>query len=155
LAVLFSPAKNALPDVFGDFKRTAETRVGLHTVCIAGRAVNDAKTHKNKNGQIKNLLPQLLGNVSMKLNLKLGNINHSFSLADDVPDKMFLQSPDSNQNTLVDTMILGGDVTHPLRGSADPSIAAIVGSVDEHFAKYLGSVRYQQGGTEVCREFHA
>ena len=165
LAMLFSPTKGGLPDVFGDFKRTAETRHGLQTICIAAKAANDSKNRKHpKTGKFQNLLPQFMGNVSMKLNLKLGNINHSFELSETLRDLLFVQPEvpkqegavatmaqpaDLKNKKIVDTMILGGDVSHPLKGSADPSIAAIVGSVDKYFAKYLGSVRYQQGETEV------
>ena len=151
LAIFFSPTKNGLSDAFGDFKRVAETRYGLHTVCIAAQAAHNARHYVNKNQQARNLLPQVMGNISMKLNLKLGNINHGFDIMPTLREKLFLQTDDPENMERVDTMILGGDVTHPLQGSADPSISAIVGSVDEHFAKYLGSVRYQKGGTEVSQ----
>lgn len=40
-------------------------------------------------------------------------------------------------------MIMGADVTHPTVASPDgmPSIAAVVGSVDKEFGKFLGSMR--------------
>ena len=45
----------------------------------------------------------------------------------------------------VDTIILGADVIHPGVASIEgtPSIAALVGSVDSDFGKYLGSMRRQ------------
>ncbi|KAF2023742.1 Piwi-domain-containing protein [Setomelanomma holmii] len=149
LVVLFSPIKGGITDAFNDFKRTAETRHGLNTICIASKGAEAARYYVNKQGVARNLLPQVMENVSMKLNLKLGNINHSFDLAASLRNKLFLQSADSTKEKVVDTIILGGDVTHPLKGSADPSIAAVVGSVDDHLAKYPGSVRYQEGGTEI------
>jgi len=99
-----------------------------------------------------NRLGQYMGNVSMKVNLKLDHTNHSVELPADVRDllisKALPTSHDSPQE-IIDTIILGADVTHPLKGSSKPSIAAIVGSVDKHLSRYLGSVRYQPGGKEV------
>ncbi|KAL1798315.1 hypothetical protein ACET3X_002352 [Alternaria dauci] len=150
LAVLLSPTRGGLPDVFADFKRVAETYHGMHSICIAAKAAHDSENSRGAGGSIVNRLPQYMANVAMKLNLKLGNINHSFVLHDTLKQKMFTAVDNQEHGlSVVDTMILGGDVTHPMKGSAGPSIAAIVGSVDDRFAKYPGSVRYQKGSTEI------
>jgi hypothetical protein len=109
-------------------------------------------------------LDQYMANVSMKLNLKLGHTNHSVDFAADIKGLLYAEPAEAPQTTgigedevaaqlssepLIDTIILGSDVTHPLKGSASPSIASIVGSVDKHLARYLGSVRYQASGKEV------
>jgi hypothetical protein len=104
-------------------------------------------------------LQQYMRNVSMELNLKLGHTNHSVALPGDVKQLLFLsptQTPvgtttagEQSRKPVLDTIILGADVTHPLKGSSISSIAAVVGSVDEYFSRYAGSVRYQQGGKEV------
>lgn len=61
----------------------------------------------------------------MKVNLKLGGINHSTQIV---------------QNRMQGTMILGADVTHPGPGAIQgcPSIAAIVGSVEDNAGKFPG-----------------
>ncbi|KAI5364698.1 putative Zinc finger, CCHC-type, Piwi domain, ribonuclease H-like superfamily [Septoria linicola] len=46
-----------------------------------------------------------------------------------------------------DTMVIGVDVVHP--GGDTPSIAAMVGSVDSHFANFPGSIQLQPGRVEV------
>ena len=46
-----------------------------------------------------------------------------------------------------DAMVLGVDVVHP--GGDTPSIAAMVGTVDSHFANFCGSVRLQPGRVEI------
>ena len=48
-------------------------------------------------------------------------------------------------------MLVGMDVTHPGPGSlkGTPSIAAIVGSVDEHYAQFPASMRIQKTRKEV------
>jgi len=91
-------------------------------------------------------LRQYMANVSMKLNLKLQHTNHGVNFPADVQDLLSIQ--DAAQQ--LDTIILGADVTHPTKSSPNPSIAAVVGSVDEHYANYPGSVRFQEGNTEVC-----
>ena len=95
------------------FKNLADRVVGLQSVCIVERL--------NKAG---NFFNQYMQNISMKINLKLGGINHTA-----------LQPNDR----LSYTMILGADLIHPSTGS----IAAVVGSVDATAGKCLGSVRLQ------------
>ena len=121
-------------------------------------------------------LPQYMGNVSMKINTKLGHTNHSVVMPDYIEALLFLppkettasletsstQSPEATTSTeveakpkpILNTIILGADVTHPLKGSSMPSIAAVVGSVDKCFSRYAGSVRYKKGGKEVSIRLH-
>ncbi|KAI4917316.1 hypothetical protein J4E90_003823 [Alternaria incomplexa] len=110
------------------FKDLADREFGLHAVCITEPKVfaDAAKVE------------QYLGNVMMKVNLKCEGINHS--AGDSVAH--FEQSL---QHRLKDTMLLGADVTHPSLVSIDgcPSIAALVGSVDDFGGKFLGSMRLQ------------
>ena len=49
------------------------------------------------------------------------------------------------------TMLVGIDVTHPGPGSVKgtPSIAAVVASVDEHYAQYPASMEIQETKKEV------
>lgn len=49
------------------------------------------------------------------------------------------------------TMLVGIDVTHPGPGSikGTPSIAAVVASIDEHFAQYPASMEIQETKKEV------
>jgi eukaryotic translation initiation factor 2C len=73
----------------------------------------------------------LMTNVMMKLNLKLGGINH-------------VVQPVANRLGKT-TMVLGADLVHPGTGAypGTPSIAAIVGSIDDHAGMCLGSMRLQ------------
>lgn len=50
----------------------------------------------------------------------------------------------------VDTIVIGADVTHPGNSatSGTPSIAAVVGSIDDNFMKFPGSMRLQSGRKE-------
>jgi eukaryotic translation initiation factor 2C len=78
-------------------------------------------------------------NVGMKLNIRHGNANHSLA-----GNHFDILPKGANGNH--DTLILGADVIHPGVSSIDgtQSIAALVGSVDGRYAKYLGSARMQK-----------
>ncbi|KAI1523492.1 Piwi domain containing protein [Pyrenophora tritici-repentis] len=72
----------------------------------------------------------MMRNVMMKLNLKLGGINH---VVDAVQTRLKSH-----------TVVLGADLVHPSGNLPGvPSIASIVGSVDNHAGKCLGSMRLQ------------
>ncbi len=80
---------------------------------------------------------QYFSNVALKVNTKLGGINHTL-----VPSHMawLNKSP---------TMIVGIDVTHPGPGArwGTPSITAVVASVDSRFVQYPASMRIQKPDT--------
>jgi eukaryotic translation initiation factor 2C len=87
-------------------------------------------------------------NVSMKLNVRSGGINHVIAR-----DSL----PVIGQRGTCDTMIIGADVTHSSPGSTGgtPSIAAVVGSTDEHFARFVGQVRLNPPRTKVIGHMKA
>lgn len=120
--------------------RLRNDQIRRHLANLREASEEDIRIHM-PNVFYNDRLPQYMANVSMKLNLKLNHTNHTVQLPPDVNSLLST----ANADPLVDTLILGADVTHPLQDSPNPSIAAIVGSVDGHFARYLGSVRYQEG----------
>lgn len=69
-------------------------------------------------------------NVAMKVNFKMGGTN---------------AMADALRNFGKETLVLGADVVHPSSAAFDgcPSIASIVGSVDDNATNYLGSMRLQ------------
>jgi len=76
---------------------------------------------------------QVLGNLCLKINSKLGGINHVLHSTSRPP---ILKRP---------IMIMGADVTHPApehKGSK-PSIAAVVASIDPRASRYEVQVRVQ------------
>jgi eukaryotic translation initiation factor 2C len=78
----------------------------------------------------------------MKMNLKASGINHTTRFLEDIFSK---------------TLVLGADVIHRSSGSIPgcPSIAAIVGSVDDRSGRYLGSMRLQdREKKEVSQSFN-
>lgn len=87
-------------------------------------------------------------NVGMKLNLRLGNKNHSV-----MPDEI-QKCMTGNANKNKPFMLLGADVVHPSGGCIDgtPSIAAVVGSIDQDFGKFRGSARRQAPRAEIIAD---
>ncbi|CAO2651958.1 Nn.00g002410.m01.CDS01 [Neocucurbitaria sp. VM-36] len=110
------------------FKHLADCTFGVHSLCTVYK--------EDKTG--RPFGDQYWGNVMMKVNLKAGGINHTVSQVAEV---------------MKDTLVLGADVTHPGSGSllGTPSIAAIVGSVDQYGGKFLGSMRLQPRDT-ACED---
>lgn len=109
------------------FKIVTDQLLGMKSICL-------------KEGNVEK--QKYFFNLSMKLNLRCGNYNHHLVKPLLVPSMM------PNQ---CNTLILGADVTHPSGSDSGgtPSIAALVGSVDAHFAKFSGSMRLNKGGQEI------
>jgi hypothetical protein len=99
--------------------------------------------HDKDIGRVVKSLIQYLGNVMMKANLKCEGINHAAGGAWSETDNSTYKVAMTDQ--IRDTMMLGADVTHPSLNSIEgcPSIAAIVGSVDDYGGKFLGSMLLQ------------
>ncbi|KAK0935697.1 hypothetical protein LTR29_012699 [Friedmanniomyces endolithicus] len=120
-------------DTYACVKRVADLELGIQTICAAsGKAV-------------LRWSPQTVSNVALKFNMKGargGRDNHHF----DGKDLRILWSADEQ----ADTVVIGADVTHPGKGSAmaTPSIAAVVGSADDQFMQFPGSMRLQRGSKE-------
>ncbi|CDW95239.1 hypothetical protein [Sporisorium scitamineum] len=95
------------------------------TTPVATQCINTLKAF-NERGQ-----HQYVANVSMKINVKLGGINHVVSSERDLP-RFGSQ-----------TMLIGADVTHPGPGSDRPSIAGSVATVDGGARKYSFELRTQ------------
>ncbi|OJD34260.1 protein argonaute 1-like [Diplodia corticola] len=116
---------------YEEFKQVADQIRGIQSLCI--RKDKFFKKYMNDN---PNPWSNYVGNVSMKLNLKFGGINHEVYGLGQVCTAVKGELP---------VMVLGADVTHPSPGSVGglPSIAAVVGSTDKTFGRYGGSLRLQ------------
>jgi eukaryotic translation initiation factor 2C len=115
--------------IYPGIKRLGDVELGIHTVhMLLPKALKDARKQD-----------QYFSNVALKLNTKLGGINHMLD-----PDSM-------KWLTSKKTMVVGMDVTHPGPTSVpgSPSIAAVVASVDDTFVQFPASMRIQQGKEEV------
>ncbi|EHA51185.1 hypothetical protein MGG_13617 [Pyricularia oryzae 70-15] len=94
---------------------------GVPTVCVASRTFFPARG-----------ADQMFGNLGLKINLKLGGVNHK------IEDSLLGIVAQGK------TMIVGIDVTHPPAGAtATPSIAAMVASIDSNLAQWPGEIGIQ------------
>ncbi|KAG1761419.1 ribonuclease H-like domain-containing protein [Suillus occidentalis] len=109
-------------------KRICDVELGIHSVTIV---LN--KVLKSKGSQ------QYYANVALKLNQKLGGINHTL----DVESTRWL--------TMKSTMLVGMDVTHPGPASkaGTPSIAAVIATIDKYYAQCPASLRCQSSKQEM------
>ncbi|KAK4963883.1 hypothetical protein LTR66_012595 [Elasticomyces elasticus] len=125
------------PYHYAAFKYTADLVVGIQSLCI-----NEGKYSTQIVG------PGYLANVAMKVNLKFCNTNHSVKYSS---PKLL------NEDNKIDTLILGADATHPSPGSSGwyPSTTAVVGSVDDRFGRFPGSIHFQSPGQEIIGEMRS
>jgi eukaryotic translation initiation factor 2C len=114
--------------IYSGIKHLCDVWLDVPTVCV-----QSPKLRKEK-GQI-----QYFANVGLKVNMKLGGVNHSL---DDQSLSQLRRKP---------TMLVGMDVTHPGPGTVKgtPSIAAVVASSDLKYAQYPCSMRIQESKKEV------
>lgn len=114
--------------IYSGLKHLCDVYLDVATVCV-----HAAKIRKEK-GQ-----PQYFANVALKVNMKMGGVNHSL---DQRNMTWLMQSP---------TMLVGMDVTHPGFGtvSGTPSIAAVVASVDAKYGQFPAALRIQESKKEV------
>ncbi|SJL06473.1 uncharacterized protein ARMOST_09812 [Armillaria ostoyae] len=110
--------------IYPGVKRIGDSELGLQTVTMQlEKAMRDGDKQD-----------QYLSNIALKVNTKLGGINHKL---DDQAMKWLRKKK---------TMMVGIDVTHPTPGTrfGTPSIAAVVASVDDDFVQFPASMRIQR-----------
>jgi len=118
--------------IYDKIKQLGDNKLNLTTQCCL-------KSNLYKKGILNK---QVIANLCLKINSKLGGINHV--LAKSCRPKV-LKRP---------VMIMGADVSHPApetRG-VKPSIAAIVGSVEPKAVQYEVEVRVQDRGLDNNEE---
>ncbi|KAK4508574.1 hypothetical protein PRZ48_002313 [Zasmidium cellare] len=120
--------------VYADFRSVMDQTYGRPSIVLSADRIL---------GQ-KGRLDGYMGGNALKVNVRLGNQNHT--LQDGFTQLKKNKDPKLNCNTLV----LGADLIHPKQKSGEcvPSIAALVGSIDGDCATFLGSARRQQKGHE-------
>ncbi|KAH9163100.1 Piwi-domain-containing protein [Lactarius sanguifluus] len=117
--------------IYPGIKRLCSVKFGVRTQCLL---LDKALKERGQD--------QYLSNVALKVNTKLGGINHR--LAGDALAWL----------TREPTMLVGIDVTHPGPASVPgtPSIAGVVGSIDKDFVQFPASLRLQKSKQEGIAE---
>jgi len=99
-------------------------------------ASSGAPTHQSQGGPNE----QFISNLVLKLNAKLGGLNNKVSFKPNTP---LMRVP---------TLVFGADVSHAAPGSTASSIAAVVGSLDEHCARYAARLSAQACRKEMIED---
>ncbi|KAI6021130.1 Piwi domain-containing protein [Pisolithus marmoratus] len=122
--------------IYPGIKRMCDLEFGIHTLHVLVSKLDSSTPSK---------LDQYYANVALKVNIKLGGVNHL--LGDD--DVRWLKQKK--------TMVVGMDVTHPSPGShvGTPSVAAVVASVDDSFVHFPASLRCQISKQEMIGDLRA
>lgn len=115
--------------VYAAIRRICDVELGIPATCVQSAKIKDGSVGYN-------------ANVALKINAKLGGVNH-------------VLHPSSAEWLLQEsTMLVGMDVTHPGPGSikGTPSIAGVVASYDTDCAIYPASLRLQKTKQEMIED---
>ncbi|KAL2888410.1 Protein argonaute 5 [Ceratocystis lukuohia] len=102
--------------LYASVKGLGDVKYGIHTICFL------------KKHFMKPMNPSYSGNIALKVNLKMGGVNH------------VLERPSSI--LAGKTMVVGYDVTHPTNlpvtknGQGIPSIVGMVSNIDNQYAQW-------------------
>ena len=143
--VVFPDASASNRDDYASFRVAADQYLGMKSICLnEERMCSSVKAGANAPPLGDDQLADYMRNISMKLNLRCGNSNHTVQFG-------------KTSKVGSDTLVLGADVTHPSTGSTrfTPSIAAVVGSIDATFALFPGSMRLNPSRQEAIEEMES
>lgn len=121
--------------IYNGLKHLLDVYLKVPSICVQASKI------KKEMGQL-----QYFGNVALKINMKMGGVNHKLVDPPGSPPTLsWLRDPKQP------TMLVGMDVTHPGPGSIrfTPSIAAVVATIDDNFAQFPTSLRIQESRKEV------
>ncbi|KIV99053.1 uncharacterized protein PV09_09225 [Verruconis gallopava] len=126
---------------------------GVQMVRVRGQLV----PRRNQKGlEVRNPPFDYLSNLCLKICMKLGGV--PWKPEEKSLEELFAideaaregETPEPLQPKLtLDTIIIGADLTHPGSASGRPSIAALVGSIDDSFARFPGSMRLTPAREEI------
>ena len=126
-------------------KSAAELNIGVQTQCLINKwrlgqdgGGNRGGGNRGPSDNGPNL--QFIANLVQKINAKLGGRNAKVCPAPNVP---FWRIP---------TLIFGADVSHAAPGSNACSIAAVVGSYDQHCGRYVARLSAQSSRKEIIED---
>uniref|UniRef100_A0A803LTC2 Argonaute 4 n=1 Tax=Chenopodium quinoa TaxID=63459 RepID=A0A803LTC2_CHEQI len=122
---VFADRKNS--EIYGPWKKKALLELGVVSQCLAPQRANE----------------QYLTNLLLKINAKLGGVNHRLAVERNIP--VLIDKP----------IIFGMDVYHGSPGqSGVPSIAAVVSSRPSSIYRYRASVRSQSPKVEMIESLY-
>lgn len=148
--VVFPSVTSVQRSNYTNFKIAVDQLCSMESLCICAQKLLPWKVLRHYDNDPRRVLgdgsrhagiKDYIRNLSMKLNLRFGNVTHTIA------------SGRLDELRKRDVMIMGADVTHPSAGSLNgtPSIAAVVGTVDKQFARYNGHMRLNPPRQEIIQ----
>lgn len=129
--LLFIVLPDAAARRYEGLKFILDCKVGIQSICLLYSKL------------IKNNMTSYLPNIALKVNMKVGGVNHSTQ-----NDNVLKGIMEKHSSLLRATMLLGADVTHS--GSRLlPSICAVVGSYQPDFTRLPASLSIQPNGEMI------
>ncbi|KAK9811199.1 hypothetical protein WJX73_009529 [Symbiochloris irregularis] len=120
-------------DLYQEVKRASDSFIGVPSQCFVSSKASIGNPAKLRGR------PQYCANLGMKINAKLGGTN-----------VVLTELP--NWARAADFMVMGADVTHPMGfGSTEPSVAALVGSLDKDLGRFASRVWLQGHRVEMLQ----
>lgn len=118
--------------IYGQLKVGSDLRYGVHTVCMLPKKKKEFLPAQFMDSE------DYLANILLKVNLKLGGINHVLP---------------NDSGVLQNALYCGIDVTHPSPQSQDsaPSIAGVVANTRSDCAHWPGSLRINDSGKKEVK----
>lgn len=148
-------------DLYSTIKRLLECTLGIHSACASSAKLDGFGQPNNATDLTKGLRgAQTMSNIGLKFNLKTTGDNQRLAPVDlkDVLDSKTKPKtggvPLKQGPSACKTIILGADVAHPTASAVPgcPSIASVVGTVDDNYVRFLGSMRLQRGRQEYIAD---
>jgi eukaryotic translation initiation factor 2C len=121
-------------DLRNAVKRFGDIECGVKTQCVKWTGKREREVVDNRN------INQYYNNLILKINMRMGGINFT-------PSRSWFQNRP--------TMVLGADVSHPGPGSAQPSVSALVASVDPWYTRYVAATSVQDPRLEMIEDLES
>ncbi|KAK2871996.1 hypothetical protein FQN49_002632 [Arthroderma sp. PD_2] len=125
-------------ELYSQVKYFADVKYGCHTLCVVPKPPKNSSSGAPLEISTQ---PSYLANLALKINLKLGGVNHQLETV-------------HNSQPLSRTMYLGIDVTHSTGTdsvSEAPSIAGVVANCDPMLGQWPASIRTQAHRVEMVK----
>ncbi|KAK9827384.1 hypothetical protein WJX81_005044 [Elliptochloris bilobata] len=133
--IIFVCLPDTSAELYKEVKRASDSFLGVPSQCFVTRKASIGVPAPRGR-------PQYCSNIAMKVNAKLGGTNC-------ILDGMVSAHPWTSKPF----MVCGADVTHPMGFSeTEPSIAAVVASLDRYCSRYAAEVLLQGHRVEIIQD---
>eukprot|EP00884_Botryococcus_braunii_P017115 jgi/Botrbrau1/4087/Bobra.152_3s0038.1 len=140
---------------YDQVKRASDSFLGIPSQCLSWKGPKGNLSMKLNNAR---MLMQYCANVGMKVNAKLGGTNtvlqmNPFKTLDGLKPMHTRTIEEFGKTYNTVQMVVGADVSHPSgKRSVEPSLAALVASLDSDLGQYTCTVNIQGPRVEIIQD---